>query len=246
MAGKVALVTGASRGIGRAVALRLATDGMDVVVNYLNEAAKAARVVEEIEESGARALSFQADVSRESEVSAMLDAVRQALGPIDILVNNAGIYRRSTLEELTADAWEETLQVNLKGSFLCARGAARDMVRSGWGRIVNLSSQIGFLGTEHGAHYAASKAGIVGLTKSLARELAPHGITVNAVAPGAIETDIIGGDTPEVRARRNEAIPLGRVGQPEEVAAVVAFLCSEDAAYITGETIHVNGGYLMH
>ncbi len=243
---KVALVTGASRGIGRATAVRLAQDGMDIAVNYIRHAADAEAVVELVKGYGKKAIAVEADVSRPETVDTLFAATREALGPVNVLVNNAGVYERATLEELTPPKWDETLEINVRGAYLCARQAASDMVAAGWGRIVNLSSQLGFLGTSHGAHYAASKAAIVGLTKSLALELAPHNITVNAVAPGAIETAILAGDTPEIRARRNASIPLGRVGQPEEVAAAIAFLCSDAAAYITGETIHVNGGFLMH
>jgi len=242
---KVALVTGSSRGIGKAIALRLAKEGMDVVVNYLKNEDKAKETAKQIENLGAKTIFVKADVSKFADVERMVSRVLQEFQKIDILVNNAGIYVRKTIWELGPRDWQRTIDINLTGVYNCCKAVIPQMKNLGWGRIVNISSQIGFKGSTHGADYSASKAGVVGLTKSLALELARYNITVNAISPGAVDTDILAGDTEEERQRRREAIPLGRIGVPEEIAAATAFLVSEDANYITGQTLHVNGGYLM-
>lgn len=242
---RVCLVTGAARGIGRATALRLAEDGFDVVVNYVASNEEARHVAEAIEARGRRALPLRADVASREAVAAMVATARRELGPVDALVNNAGVYRRATLEDLGPDEWARTLAVNLTGAFHTLQAVVPSMKERRWGRIVNISSQIALRGTDHGADYAASKAGLLGLTKAAALELAPYGITVNAVAPGTIETDILAAYTEEDRRRRSREIPLGRIGTPEDVAGGVSFLVSEDAAYVTGATLHVNGGYLI-
>lgn len=242
---EVALVTGASRGIGRAIALRLALDGFDVAVNFLGNQDGADEVTAKIEDKGRKARSYKADVADSDAVERMVSAIGNDLGQIGVLVNNAGIYQRSTFSDLSLDDWQRTIDVNLTGCFNCAKAVVPGMLEREEGNIVNISSMLGFKGTSHGAHYAASKSGVIAFTKSLALEVSPHGIRVNAVAPGAIETEIIAHDSPEQRQRRIETTPVRKVGQPEEIASVVSFLVSEESSYMTGETLHANGGYLM-
>lgn len=242
---EVALVTGASRGIGRAIALRLALDGYDVAVNFLSNQDGADEVTAKIEEKGWNARSYKADVADSDAVERMVSAIDNDLGQVGVLVNNAGIYQRRTFSDLTLDDWQRTIDVNLTGCFNCAKAVVPGMLEKEEGNIVNISSMLGFKGTSHGAHYAASKSGVIAFTKSLALELSPHGIRVNGVAPGAIETEIIAYDSPEQRKRRIETTPIRKVGQPEEIASVVSFLVSEESSYMTGETLHANGGYLM-
>jgi 3-oxoacyl-[acyl-carrier protein] reductase len=242
---QVALITGASRGIGKATATSLARDGFDVALNYLRTEEGAREALGEVEKLGRRALLLKADVTDPKEVELMVSKVKEDLGSLDVLVNNAGVYPRKHIEDVTSADWEEVIGVNLTGMFNCAKAVIPIMKEQGKGTIINLSSVLGLKGSRQGVHYASSKAGILGFTKSLARELAPHNIRVNAIAPGAIETDILKQDTPEQRKRRLTTIPMGRVGQPEEIAEVVAFLASDRASYITGETINVNGGLLM-
>ncbi len=242
---EVALVTGASRGIGKAIALRLALDGYDVAVNFLSNQERAEEVTTKIGERGWKAMSYKADVADSEAVEKMVSNIGNDLGQIGVLVNNAGIYQRSTFSDLSLDDWQRTIDVNLTGCFNCAKAVVPGMLEREEGNIVNISSMLGFKGTSHGAHYAASKSAVIAFTKSLALELSPHGIRVNAVAPGAIETEIIASDSPEQRQRRIETTPVRRVGQPEEIASVVSFLVSEESSYMTGETLHANGGYLM-
>lgn len=187
---------------------------------------------------------LQADVGDPSAVVTMVDDAARELGGLDVLVNNAGVYERASLDEVGPAEWDRTIAVNLTATYLATRAAVPHMRRRGGGRVINVSSQVAFMGTDHGAHYAAAKAGVVGLTRALARELAKDRITVNAVAPGAIETAILAGDTPERRAKRVREIPLGRVGTPEEIAATISFLASDDASWMTGVTIHANGGQI--
>ncbi len=243
MATKAVLITGASRGIGRAIALKLGKEGYAVGVNYKDNADRAQEVVDTIHASGGEAVALQADVGVEEEVEEMVNTFITEFGEIYGLINNAGIYKRKNFHELTLQDWEETLTTNLTGAFLCTKAALPHIPKGG--RIVNLASVLAHMGSSQGAHYAASKAGIIGFSKSLARELAPRTITVNVVAPGATETDIIAYDTPEMRSRREKQTPLGRVAQPEEMADAVSFLLSEKAGYITGDTINVNGGLWM-
>ncbi len=242
---KVCLVTGASRGIGRATALRLADDGFDVVVNYERNKEGAEEVARLVEAASSECLVMQADVASRKQVDGMVHHAVDRFGRIDVLVNNAGIYRRGRIEELSLKHWRRVLDVNLTGAFNCIQAVLPQMKVHGWGRMINISSQIAVRGTDHGADYAASKAGLLGLTKAAALELARYGITVNAIAPGTIETDIIAHYTPEDRLRKSESIPAGRIGLPEEVASVVSFLASVDSDYVTGATIHVNGGGLI-
>lgn len=243
MSKKAVLVTGASRGIGRATALKLADEGYAVGVNYKDNIEKANEVVDHITESGGQATLLRADVKNEVQVEQMIKNFVGELGAMYGLVNNAGIYERRKFHELTLQDWEETITTNLTGTFLCTKSALPHITEGG--RIINLASVLANMGSNQGAHYAASKAGIIGFSKSLARELAPRKITVNVVAPGATETDIIANDTPEKRREREKIALLGRVGQPEEIADAISFLLSDKAKYITGETINVNGGMWM-
>lgn len=242
---RVALITGSSRGIGKATALRLAREGLNIIVNYNRGKDDAENVAESIKAIGRKAISVQADVSKIDDVEGMVSKVLEEFGRIDVLVNNAGIYKRVTFENLGQKEWKETMEINLNGVYNCTKAIMPIMKGRHYGRIINISSIIGAMGTAHGAHYAATKSALFGFTKSLARELAGFNITVNCIAPGAIDTDIIANDTEEQRRIREKQIPLGRVGKPEEIAGVVAFLISDDADYITGQTIHVNGGLLM-
>lgn len=242
---RIALVTGSSRGIGQATAAQLARDGLDVFVHYHEQEAGAEATRRLVEAAGRRAWVFQADLSRWDDAKRLFDEIAREAAGVDVLVNNAGMYPRKYIHDTTPEDWNTTLATNVSSMFYCAKLAAPHMIESEWGRIVNLSSVLGVRGSRHGAAYSSSKAAILGLTKSLALELAPHGITVNAVAPGAIETDILAEDTPETRQRRLREIPAGRVGKPEEVATVVAFLAGDGASYVNGQTIHVNGGFLL-
>lgn len=237
---KVALVTGAGRGLGAATAERLAQDGWDVVVNYRHTAEGAETVATTVKAFGQRALIAKADVSRIDEVDAMIANAMQEFGRLDAIVNNAGVYLRSTADKLDMADWHDALDINLTGSFHVIRAALPHLRPDA--RIVNFSSVLGAMGSKHGAHYAASKAGVVAMTQSLAKELGARGILVNCIAPGAIATEMIGSDSPEQRAARERTIPLGRVGKPEEIAGVVSFLLGPDATYVTGQTLHVNGG----
>lgn len=233
-------MTGAGRGLGAACAERLAQDGWDVVVNYRHTAEGAETVATTVRAMGQRALIAKADVSRLDEVEAMVAQTMQDLGRLDAVVNNAGIYVRKTTPELDYADWHEALDVNLTGSFYVAKTALPHLPSGG--RIVNFSSILGAMGSKHAPHYSASKGGVIAMTKALAKELAPRGILVNCVAPGAIATDMIASDTPEERAKRERQIPLGRVGEPGEIAGVVSFLLGPDASYVTGHVLHVNGG----
>ena len=240
LTGKVALVTGASRGIGRAISLKLAAEGAAVVINYHGSMEKAKEVKAEIESDGGIAEIMQCNVADYQATEAMIRKVTDDFGRLDILVNNAGITMKMSEED-----YDTVLDTNLKGTFHCIRFAARQMLRQRGGRIINLSSVSGILGNAGQANYSASKAGVIGLTKSAARELASRGITVNAVAPGFIETEMTAVLTEKVRESAVAQIPMGAFGTAEDVAEAVAFLASDSARYITGQTIHVDGGMAM-
>ncbi len=240
--GKVAVVTGASRGIGRSIALELARRGAAVVVNYNRAAEKAQEVVEAIRSAGGQAEAFQANVAEFAQAKALIDFAIKTFGGIHILVNNAGITRDNLIMLMKEDDWDAVIDTNLKGTFNCSKAAVRPMMRKRWGRIINISSVAGQIGNPGQTNYSASKAGQIGFTKALAREVASRNITVNAIAVGYIETDIWEGVPEEAREQILNMIPLGRKGEPEEVAYAVAFLASDQAAYITGQVLGVNGG----
>ncbi len=246
--GKRALVTGGSRGIGAEICRTLAHLGADVAVNYVEDAggknrADADGVAAEIAGYGVRTGVFEADVSDAGRVERMVTASREFLGGIDILVNNAAILRDKTLKKMSTDEWDSVIEVNLSGVFNTSRLVVGEMTDRGWGRIVNLSSVSGVVGFFGQANYSAAKAGVIGFTKAIAREVAAKGVTVNAVAPGIVETEMAGLIPEAVRAEFLRQIPMGRFAKPSEIADVVAFLASDRAAYITGQTIQVNGGW---
>ena len=243
--GKSAIVTGASRGIGREIALLLAKEGARVAVNYSGSKDKADDVVKLITESGGEAFAIQADVSDADGVKEMVDKTLEMFGSIDILVNNAGITRDNLLMRMKEDEWDDVININLKGVFLCTKGVTRQMMRQRAGRIVNVASIVGVSGNPGQANYVAAKAGVIGFTKTAAKELASRNINVNAVAPGFITTDMTDALSEEVKNQMLSVIPLGKLGRPEDVARTVLFLLSDDAIYITGQTIHVDGGMVM-
>ncbi len=242
---RVALVTGASRGIGRAIAATLAREGAFVYVNYSSNREAAEETLQMIKESGGAGEVIGFNVSDPSEVKESIGRIISEKNRLDILVNNAGVARDNLIVRLKEEDFDEVIGVNLRGVFNCCRSVARQMMKQRWGRIVNVTSVVGEMGNPGQTVYAASKAGIVGFTKSLAKELASRGITVNAVAPGFIETDMTSSLPDSAKEEYLKAIPLGRFGRPEDVAGAVLFLCSEDGNYITGEVIRVNGGLYM-
>ena len=242
--GKIALVTGASRGIGKAIAFELAEKGATVAINLKKNVELAKRVKEEIIQMGGKAEVYRADVSKYGEVKSMVDKIVEDFGTIHILVNNAGVVSKTfSVLEIPEDEWDELINTNLKGAFNCIKAVAPHMINNREGKIVNVSSVAGKMGGTVGPHYAASKSGLLGLTFSVAQELLPYGITVNAVAPGPIETELIAALPEERKKKILSRVPMGRFGKPEEVAKAVLFLIEND--YITGEVIDVNGGYYM-
>ncbi|MBI5286608.1 MAG: 3-oxoacyl-[acyl-carrier-protein] reductase [Deltaproteobacteria bacterium] len=242
--GKIALVTGAAQGIGRTIALKLSSQGADLVLSDVN-LEKLQNVVKEVEASGSKALAFKANVANFGEVEAMVDETINKLGAIHILVNNAGITRDTLLLRMKEEDWDAVLDVNLKGVFNCTRAVVKYMSKQREGRIVNIASIIGEMGNVGQANYAASKAGVIGLTKTVAREFATRNITCNAIAPGFIETAMTQQLPEKVREELSKQIPMGRLGTPEDVANCVLFLVSDASNYITGQVINVNGGMYM-
>lgn len=242
---KNAIVTGASRGIGRAIAIEFANQGANVVINYSGNEKAANEVVEILKEKGVKSFAIKANVADENDVKAMMKEAMKEFGSIDILVNNAGITRDNLLMRMKETDFDDVIDINLKGTFLCIKSVTRQMMKQRSGRIINVASIVGVSGNAGQANYVASKAGVIGLTKSVAQELASRNILVNAVAPGFIETDM----TDELNEDQQKAvlnqIPLEKLGSPSDVARVVRFLASDDAAYLTGQTIHVDGGMVM-
>ena len=243
--GRYALVTGASRGIGRAIALRLAAEGAAVALNFAGNVAAAEAVRKEIESAGGKAILVPADVADETAATEMVEKTVEAFGAIDILVNNAGITRDGLLLRMKEEDWDAVLNTNLKGVFHCSKAAAKFMMKKRYGRIVNMASVVGLVGNSCQANYAAAKAGVIGFTKALAKELAGRGITVNAIAPGFIRSDMTDVLPDKVKETMLAGIPLGRAGEPEDVAKAALFLASDQAAYITGQVLTVDGGMVM-
>ncbi len=240
--GRVAIVTGSGRGIGRAIALKLASNGADIVINDVGDMTPAEAVAAEVRALGRRSLVAAADVSNSEEVAGMVEKVVAELGKVDILVNNAGITRDQLIMRMSDDDWDKVLGINLKGVFVCTRAVLRPMIKQRWGRIVNIASIVGLIGNAGQANYSAARAGIIGLTKTTAKEAASRGITANAVAPGFIDTPMTQQLSDERREELKGQVLLGSLGTPEDVAGAVAFLVSEDARYITGQVITVDGG----
>ena len=242
---RVALVTGGSRGLGRAMAIRLAEAGHRVAVNYANNADAAEKVVAGIEERGGDAVSLQADVSQADQVERLFEEVGERLGPVSVLVNNAGITRDHLLLRMSVADFDRVIDTNLKSTFFCTKAALRSMLRARWGRVISIASVAGVVGNPGQANYAASKAGMIGFSKSVAKEVGSRGITVNVVAPGFVATDLTADLADKTREQAKGRISLGRFGTPEEISGVVAFLASDEAAYITGQVISVDGGLAL-
>lgn len=243
--GRVALITGGSRGIGRAIALQFANQGIRIAVNYIRDQAAADHVVKSIEDAGSSAVAVQGDVTKTIDVGRIFAEVAEGLGPVEILVNNAGIIKDSLLMRMSDEDWDSVIDLDLRSVFLCTREAIRTMIRGRWGRIINIGSVVGLRGNAGQANYAAAKAGMVGFTQSIAKEVASRNITVNCVAPGYVETDIVEDLSKELKQLIMDRVPLGRFGLPEEIAGMVGFLASDAASYITGQAIAVDGGLVI-
>ena len=243
--GRVAVVTGGGRGIGRAIAVRLAKEGANVIISYRSNEDAAQETAKLVREAGTECVTFKGDVADPDDVTDLFKEVNEAFGRVDILVNNAGTRRDNLMLRMKDEEFDDVIGTNLKGTYLCTRAVMRPMVRARWGRIVNVSSVVGIIGNAGQANYAASKAGVIGFTKSVAREVAQRGITANAVAPGYVETELTGSLSDAVKDQILAQIPLGRFGEAEDVAEVVAFLAGEGAGYVTGQTLTVDGGMVM-
>lgn len=239
---KISLVTGGTRGIGREVALALAKEGSDVAISYTSNEELALNIVEEIKNLGVNSIAVEANVANNDDVVNMIKTVEEKLGTIDILVNNAGITKDNILIKMSEEDWDSVLDVNLKGVFLCSKAVARAMMKKRYGKIINISSVVGINGNPGQSNYSASKAGVIGFTKSIAKELASRGIRINAIAPGFIETDMTNALKDEIKNEMMKNIPLNSFGQPKDIAHLVLFLASEKSDYITGEVIKVDGG----
>jgi len=246
LSGKVALVTGGSRGIGRAIALALAERGARVAVNYVSNVQAAEEVVGRIRGCGGEAVAVQGDVSQPEDARRLVDGTIAAFDALHILVNNAGLTHDELLLRMSEDAWDRVMAVNLRGAYLCTKAALRPMIRQRWGRIINIASVAGLVGNPGQANYAAAKAGLIGLTKSVAKEVASRNVTANAVAPGLVQTEMTAGLTEGQQQAMLQIPPLGRPATPEEIAPAVVFLASEEARYITGAVLAVDGGLVMH
>ncbi|MFZ5966344.1 MAG: 3-oxoacyl-[acyl-carrier-protein] reductase [Bacillota bacterium] len=245
LSGKTAIITGGSRGIGKAIALKLASLGANIVINYTSNPDKAEEVVNEIKNMGREAMAIKANVSKSEDVQNMIKLVEETFPTLDILVNNAGITRDGLLMRMKDEDWEQVIDTNLKGTYYCTKAVTKKMMKQKNGKIINVSSVVGVTGNAGQANYAASKAGVIGFTKSVAKELSSRGINVNAVAPGFIQTDMTDVLSDEIKETLIQNIPMKALGAPEDVANVVAFLCSDDSKYITGQVIHVDGGMVM-
>jgi 3-oxoacyl-[acyl-carrier protein] reductase len=246
LSGRVAVITGGSRGIGRATSQLLARHGARVVLNYRSDARAAEAAAREITACGGKCITVQADVGKPEEVHRLMDEALEAFARIDILVNNAGLTHDDLLVRMSEEKWDRVLDANLRGAFLCTRAALRPMIRQRWGRIISISSATGIVGNPGQANYAAAKAGLLGLTKAVAKEVASRNITANAIAPGFVETESTRNLTGAQRKAILKMIPLGRAAKPEDIAPAVLFLASEEAAYITGHVLNVDGGVVMH
>ena len=243
--GKLALVTGASRGIGREIACKLAEEGADIAFFYSSNEEKAHETIKELEAKNVKAMGFKVDVSKGDQVAEAVKTIEKEFGAVDILVNNAGITRDNLLIRMSEEDWEDVLDINLKGAFLTTKAVARKMMKTRYGKIINISSIVGVKGNIGQGNYSASKAGLIGFTKSMAQELASRGIRVNAIAPGFIETDMTDVLKDEVKSEMLKNIPLGNLGKPEDIANLVVFLASSKADYITGQVINIDGGMVM-
>ena len=242
---RVSLITGGSRGIGKAIALQLASQGVQVAVNYISNQEAADEVVKLIEKQGASAVAVQGDVTKRADVERIFTTTAETLGPVEILVNNAGIISDSLLMRMSDEDWDSVIDLDLRSIFLCTREAIRTMLRNKWGRIINIGSVVGLRGNSGQANYAAAKAGMVGFTQSIAKEVASRNITVNCVAPGYVETDIVEDLPVDLKQSIMDRVPVGRFGYPEEIAGMVGFLASEAASYVTGQAIAVDGGLVI-
>ena len=242
---KNALITGGSRGIGRAIAIELSRQGINIIITYNSSEEKALEVIKEVENNGVKGLAVKVDVSSEEDVKNMMKTIKNQFDSVDILVNNAGVTKDNLLLRMKTEEWDKVMDTNLKGVYLCTKAVARGMMKKRYGKIINIASVVGISGNAGQGNYSASKAGVIGFTKSIAKELGSRGITVNGVAPGFVETDMTEVLSENIKKHSLNMIPLKRFGKPEDIANVVGFLCSEKADYITGQIINVDGGMLM-